>query len=1126
MSRLRVQGGLLALLLLLATAMPVAAAEPSARERLAEVDLALLDQDFEPVCRNLSALLAPDSDLHEVALYRLARWLDECDPEALRKPVADLAERMPLPADVAWRAFDLARQLFDRTRDDEGTRRYEPLRLAGGARGWNPVSAPNVWTFATVDWPEGDTPGEGLGTGGVAWTRTCFENPEPATVVLRTTWPNAGRARLDGEPIVLVGPDAGRRFPVERNVAVRLHAGRHELRTIQAVTVAAGDVQAEAIPAWTLRTVPCTETAPAGWQAVESRPPRLEDVHLEAWRQLASGQADNGFLRRVAAHALDGPEEYLLYRAALRDDALREPGSDDRERELHASFLSLGTFCLPALDLAAAHLAAGEREPARNALERADEACLRTARGLLLQADLAMWMQWVPVADRFLDEARNRHPQHCPALTAWFERQQERGAPVDVHAFAVRCPAIERAERVARVRRGEEPDLPPPERFVDRFEEGLSAERERWLLHLAAGVEGEPWSGILDELVRRDPQVAWQVADALLAAGRPDLARTFAARARDHRSTWESLRSQAARIFHWRELLPLSADLDETIDGYLDSGFAVESSQVTVLDEAVAMPGDNGWLNLVETTVVHLRSPDAAEGVGEISLAPDEELVELAVRKADGRWFGPSEAAGGAYKETLSLAGLAPGDLVIRRTLRELPLQSGPGGCHALPAFYFTPREYPVFHARYVLARSTDGLEIIHQGDDLDIVREEDGTLRAEAFALEPVAAEPLCPDPEAGLSWLQARAPCFSWDRLRDRIGDALLGYCNQQPAPGPGLSSPDAVYRSVMNRIDEDGSSLLDASQRDIDQAGRGNRVLGLYCALVQAGYDAHLVVAHSPAAANLDWRRPTLAAFDGALVHVAGEKDRWYDPYDRLVAPGYLRPGLRGRPALVLSPRYPRLFVTTPDDAAPEGWNLRLDGELEPSGRLQGELLMVARGDAAVTLDRQARNGTEAAERLAEGILYMILPGARVEKRRYKVHDDRVELRIRFQGQVEIGDAGRIVLRLPPSPSQELVQLARRESSLYYGGVLPTTMDMTLRFDSGLRWEAPVGDERMEDDFMALRMTAERERNTLRIRKFAAAPPQQVRPDRYAEFVQSIVRQHRLRLLTIEVRHDADR
>ena len=1112
---------LVALLLFLAHGPAMGQPSGTAAHRLHEADLALLDLDLETACAIWYESLPAPRPVRDVALYRLAQWIEHCPRPDDAMAATQLADAFPQPANQVWRAWDFAALLLERVGQMKQALRYTSRVLEPQSRGWLPVTAPTLWAFATTNWPEEGAPGEGIGSGGLAWTHSCFSAPEARSVALRLTFPNPGRALLDGEELAVVGPDTGRSFPVTYLTTVRLRAGAHDLRILQGVTSALNEVRVEFVPPEAAHGSRCDNAEPSGWSRQPSPPDTATAAELAPWVKLAHGQATDEDIREWAASALGSPEAYLLYRSALHDRALAIPRSEDLARELSASILVNLEACLPRLDLADSYLSGGEREAARQLLERSDAACLDTARGLLLQAEVALWMQWDALSDRFLHAAHDRYPQNCFVQDRWNERQRELGRPID--SSGVVCRATRRGLELDSLRRGDPVDIPGPEQFVEAWNEASGPLRERLVPTIAAALDDPLWQPVTDELIRTDPQLAWMLADHFLAAQEPELAERFATRASEHRNTWESLRTQAGRVFHWSNLLPRLVALEPIIDGYIDDGFAAGSAQVVVLDEAVAKPGANGWLTLAETTILHVTSPDAAEAIGEVSIGPDEELLELAVRKADGRWFGPSNRGEPGFKETFSLAGLAPGDFIVRRTIREVQLQGGAGSCHVLPAFYFTPREAPVYISRYVLMADADGWEITTVGD-LDVVRSE-GRFVAEKRRLEPVPAEPRCPDPAAGLEWLRARRPCASWDRVRDRVGDALLGYCNGRFQPASEQTAEE-VYRRIMTTVEGDGSSLFDASERDILERGRGNRTLALYCALVQAGFEAHLVATHSPGAPAIDWRRPSLSPFDGMLVFVAGA-GHWFDPYDQLVEPGYVRPVLRGRTGMVLTPRFPRLFLRTEDGPRREGWKIELDGALDSDGGLRGELAIEASGDAAVTLDRQVRNqGEEARQRMAESLLYMMLPGVSVTAVNYQVEGGRVKLDLEFEGRIEVADEGRLLLRLPPAPAQELVQLAHRSSALYFGGMLPTEIFVTLGIDRDLVWSVPTGVQGEDDAFSELDLTVEARSRSLHVHKRVHAPPRRVDPEDYGAFVQSVIRLRRLELLPIEVRYDGNR
>ncbi len=362
---------------LLLAALTVGANE-AGQERLAQADLALLDGDIPAACNQWLGLLSVPGPYRDIALFHLAQWAASCPVPDRLDALGEVAGQVLIPALQAFRASQLLSLMASRAGDQALATRQEPLRFPAFASGFLPIQAPSTWAFAATTWPQESGPGEGVGAGGVAWSRFCFEAREPVEVALRLSFPNPGRGQLDGQELLLVGPDAGARFPVERTLALRLFAGHHELRTLQAVGGAQADVTVELLPRTAVTTAPCVDHVPLG--AFETMAPsatRVPDA-LAIRLSLAHGTLTDNTLQALAAGALDSPEGYLVYRAALQTGDLPAPRREDMLRELASSFLASYDSCLPRLDLADAALAAGEREAARQQLDGADDRCRNT----------------------------------------------------------------------------------------------------------------------------------------------------------------------------------------------------------------------------------------------------------------------------------------------------------------------------------------------------------------------------------------------------------------------------------------------------------------------------------------------------------------------------------------------------------------------------------------------------------------------------------------------------------------------------------------------------------------------------------------------------------------------------
>jgi len=1096
---------------------------------LREADRAISQLDTDRACDLWFSLLDGPATYSSIALYRLLEWTEECGFGDRVDRIERMAMETQGTARHIWRFRKLAARLLKKFGKAERAKSLEPLRLPVSDTRWIPATAPIFLTFAGMEAPVPDRPpAETPGTGMVASLSYCFEVSEPSARYVKLELPNPSIVFMNGSVLDTIGPDAGQVFPQTRFAALLVNPGTHCIKVLQAAANSPEEALLELIPAGGISPLSTREEGGiAAWERVPQSVACVEADYVCDWFRISEDRGRQDRLVKRAETALESASDLMLYIALLRSPTLHSGATEGDELEILASYVSTHDDCLPQLELARLRLDVGEDRQAEAMLRRLGQTCRETAAGIMLTADFVQTRQWMALYDEQLELAKERFGDNCDVLTRWYYRQLEQGIYVKADSLPVACKEVNDAETEFLVRSGASEEELPPEEFVKRFQAVSRGRRLRMLSHLIDPEKNKGMDDVLDRLVRDDPYVAWELADLLLARGRRSQAEQSARLATRHNSAWGPMRSQAGKVFFWNSALSLVKDHEQVISDYLDSDFASGMPQVVVLDELIALPDGNGWVTLVETVVSHMVSPDAAESVGEVSLGSDEEILELAVRKSDGTYVGPENMAEAAHKDTISLPGLAPGDFVIKRTIREYP--AGTGSCYALPPFYFGHREYPVFLARYVMVEAEgQELDIVTQGS-FDRVEEDGAVHLFQTVSLEPVPEEAMCPDREAGVAFVYAYSSCYDWSTVRNTVSDGIGGFCNA-PLPAalpPGRRSPAQLLHYVAENIEGEESGLFEAPFSELLQSGRGNRVLALYCALIQAGHDAHMVALNTPAARPIDYGRPAWSYFDQMVVYVPGDRPVWLDPYDRLAPASYLRPMLRGRVGLVLTPMYPRLFITTPEEQGGDLWKARISGELDDQGRLAGELALEGMGLPAVELDVSVRNATDMRKKkMVQAILNQFLPAGVAQDYEYEVKHGSAILHIRFAMQLDRAADGRLLLMLPPSPPGELTQLATRKSPLYFPGFLPTDIRVELSAAGDYEFVANEVDLTAESKFGSVHLLVGKDGSGVELEKTAAAKTTVVAPADYASFVEFLSRTGQLSAVSIGVVHEERR
>jgi hypothetical protein len=1100
-------------------------------------DEALGEMQVAQACRLWVSLLDKAYPYPQVALDRLAVWMEQCD---LRPEIGKIRAAASGPLGTAryhFEAVEFARKVLRKYAAEEGNSGLSPCTLSPAQRHWRPATAP-AWLALFSQGPADS--GRSQGTAGPAprgtlgAARYCFQADVARDRHIRIRFTGPGTATLDDRQLIVVEPDVGLGFPRQRYVSVRLEPGWHCLDLLQAGPDTARGALVQVLPAEGLHPAdaPPPQGTPTGsWAAAVAPPPCREEPWICQWRDLAETGASAS--RDEPPSAIDSTSKLLLHLARLQarlDEGGHHGGEEDKALTALASFVSLRPNCLAQMELARRRIELAEDKEAQAILLGTTDPCRDSLAGLMVQADLAELNHWTALRDGYVQKAKDLFPENCDVLARWYELKADRGEHPSTASLPVKCRALERAEREFQARTVDKLEPLAIDQVARQFPAASRTERLRLTRRLPPGAAADEGLAALERLVNGDPGAAAMLVDEFLARGEAEAAKRIGRLGRMHPGTWSSVRMLAGRLFGWERLLALSATPETVISEYLASGFGEDMPQVLVLDEAVAAVETNGWLSLLETSISHVVSADAAEAVGEISLDSDVELVELAVRKADGTWQGPEDQSSGAIKETISLPGLGPGDFVVMRTIRELP--PADPFCTAPPAFYFGGRDHPTYYARYLLLPadgqgvdlSPSALEgqtfpggteagalsplVLSSRGAFDRAEILEGGLLFEKRRILPQPEEPYCPDREAGLSWVQASSACLDWALARDRLGDAMLGICDSDlPAPFAQAEGPEELARLILGAVEPNGDSLTAAPFSKILESGRGNLVAALLCALELAGNDVHVVFVNSGAAQPLDFARPALSYFDTTLLYVAGRKPFWLDPFDRTSAPGYLRPALRDRWGLLATPFHPRLFVKTPVQGR-DRWKIDLAGKVDGKGRWAGTLTLDVSAGPASELDRAFRNADDTRKlKGVQAILSAFLPVAVADGFELASKPPTGRLRISFHVEPAPAaqNAWRVLLTLPPSLPPELGQLGARTSPLFSPGFVNYAVTVKLTAEEGIALRAEERAESVTTRFGRVSLAVARSGRTVTIGKEGEAPPVVISPEEYPRFLE---------------------
>jgi len=370
---------------------------------------------------------------------------------------------------------------------------------------------------------------------------------------------------------------------------------------------------------------------------------------------------------------------------------------------------------------------------------------------------------------------------------------------------------------------------------------------------------------------------------------------------------------------------PLLDDLLATIKNevpfaqYRLDGFAIikeyqarkedyETSAVWVLDRAVHIIKEDGSRTEIVHNIIHLKTDEAIEKHGELSIPNEAYLLRSRTIKADGRILEPESIL---EKSSLSLPGLAPGDFI--ETEYAIYSESSPvyPGGFDTGRFYFADF-FTAFHRSELIIEypKTMTVQLDPRGDcpaPTKSTQRNSTILTWSVHGRLPVNREPLSPNPTEYLPSIRVTANA-SFDHMCARIKDMLADL--KRPAPSTKLAlaqiresdgppTARSIYHWTMKNI-ENSSDLFQQAGHIIGQRS-GHRARAFCALLTAAGINSQIAMISSTKDDATKSSIPSLNLLRNTAVLVDGKI--WVS-LDNDGAPyGYLPPSLRNRPGVFI-------------------------------------------------------------------------------------------------------------------------------------------------------------------------------------------------------------------------------
>jgi cellulose synthase operon protein C len=562
------------------------------------------------------------------------------------------------------------------------------------------------------------------------------------------------------------------------------------------------------------------------------------------------------------------------------------------------------------------------------------------------------------------------------------------------------------------------------------------------------------------------------------------------------------------------------------------SGRGSGGSAVLLLHDRVARVAEDGSVSLYVHTLTRVLSRSGLARQREVSLPRGAELLELRTLKADGSFSEPEFTP---HKDTVSMTGLAPGDVIQQEYVMHYRSQRAAAEPDAL-RFFFGSFAMPTALSRFVTltparGEGGDAFEALAWGAPPPPRVSRQGGMRVRVWELENLpqtAREPNSP-PEGALPGVRL-VPARDWPEVRDRYRDLALrstriGHQVERAAatlPQEGEAAlVRHLFRAVADRIRPTPQNFAGGQVRTAEEslaAGQGSRSMVLLAMARAAGLRADLVLARDLAAFELAGRpaAPSVRAYTRPLVRVHAAGRSWLlDAETEGLEFGRIPPDVARADALLVPlehvPAAPLLIAL----AQPA------DGERNLA---RGELTLDAAGDLAAdfTLVMGSWNGAEMRRSLREvpssrrldywqTLARRSFPGAAEvtgDVLNEDEHEQPLEVRLRFRVPRYLRPgAERLQLdQLAPALAlrRQYAQSSSRRLPLYLNGPLFEESLFRLHLPAGVRLDEREGSGEAASEFGSYVFSfREVQPGVVELRRRYHVPVQRVEAARYPAF-----------------------